>query len=129
MRDTQRRKSVILTFPVKNFIIYIEKNVDFLVKWTVSIFGGTMEIFENESRAVGVIAIIIKNRTECAEKVNQILTGFGQIIVGRMGIPYHERNLNIITLIVDASNDQIGSLTGKLGQIEGVTVKSTLAKI
>jgi putative iron-only hydrogenase system regulator len=46
-----------------------------------------------------------------------------------MGLSYHDRNLNIITLIVDATTDQIGSLTGKLGMIPGVTVKSTLAKL
>ncbi|MCR4821933.1 MAG: iron-only hydrogenase system regulator [Treponema sp.] len=88
-----------------------------------------MENSQKAERSVGVIAIIIKKRSECASAVNKILTEAGSIIIGRMGIPYHERNLNIITLIVDATNDQIGSLTGKLGQIEGVTVKSTLAKI
>jgi len=82
-----------------------------------------------EDRTVGVIAIIIKNRRETAALVNEALTNFGDIIIGRMGLPYHERDLNIITLIVDASNNQIGSLTGKLGMIPGVTVKSTLAKI
>lgn len=51
------------------------------------------------------------------------------MVIGRMGIPYHERDLNIVTLIVDASTDEIGALTGKLGQIPDVTVKSTLAKI
>ena len=88
-----------------------------------------MENTQNAQRTVGVVASIIKDRSQCAEKVNQILTEAGPVIIGRMGIPYHERNLNIITLIVDATNDQIGSLTGKLGQISGVTVKSTLAKI
>ena len=82
-----------------------------------------------EDRTVGVIAIIIKNRRETAALVNEALTNFGDIVIGRMGLPYHERDLNIITLIVDASNNQIGSLTGKLGMIPGVTVKSTLAKI
>jgi len=82
-----------------------------------------------ENRAVGVVAIIIKNRAETANLVNDALTAFGDIVIGRMGLPYHERDLNIITLIVDASTDQIGSLTGKLGMIDGVTVKSTLAKI
>ncbi|MHB0897065.1 MAG: TM1266 family iron-only hydrogenase system putative regulator [Spirochaetales bacterium] len=82
-----------------------------------------------EDRTVGVIAIIIKSRRETAALVNEALTNFGDIIIGRMGLPYHERDLNIITLIVDASNNQIGSLTGKLGMIPGVTVKSTLAKI
>jgi putative iron-only hydrogenase system regulator len=46
-----------------------------------------------------------------------------------MGLPYHERNLNLITLMVDATTDRIGALTGKIGMIEGVTVKSTLAKL
>lgn len=82
-----------------------------------------------DNRVVGVIAIIIKKRSESASLVNEALTAFGDIVIGRMGIPYHERDLNIITLIVDASTDQIGSLTGKLGMISGVTVKSTLAKV
>ncbi|OJF77229.1 MAG: CopG family transcriptional regulator [Treponema sp. CETP13] len=81
-----------------------------------------------EARSVGVVAIIVKDR-KSATRVNEITTEFGDVIIGRMGLPYHERNLNIITLMVDASTDVIGSLTGKLGQIENVTVKSTLAKI
>jgi len=82
-----------------------------------------------EERSVGVVAIIIKNRTASANLVNEELTRFGDIVIGRMGLPYHERDLNIVTLIVDASTNQIGALTGKLGMIPGVTVKSTLAKI
>ncbi len=82
-----------------------------------------------EQRAVGVVAIIVKKRAARAPEVNEILTEFGDIIVGRMGLPYHARDLNIITLIVDATNDQIGALTGKLGNIPEVTVKSTLAKV
>lgn len=82
-----------------------------------------------ENRSVGVIAIIIKNRKDSVHKVNEILSEFGEIVLGRMGLPYHERELNIITLIVDATTDKIGSLTGKLGMVTDVTVKSTLAKI
>jgi putative iron-only hydrogenase system regulator len=82
-----------------------------------------------DNRSVGVIAIIIKNREGSAARVNEELSHYGDIVIGRMGIPYHERDLNIITLIVDASTDVIGSLTGKLGMIPDVTVKSTLAKI
>ncbi len=82
-----------------------------------------------EERSVGIIAIIVKKRAESANLVNDILSAYGDMVVGRMGIPYHDRNLNIITLIVDATNDRIGALTGKLGQVPDVTVKSTLAKI
>jgi putative iron-only hydrogenase system regulator len=82
-----------------------------------------------EQRAVGVVAVIVKKRVTGAPGVNEVLTEFGQIILGRMGLPYAARGLNIITLIVDATTDQIGALTGKLGMIPGVTVKSTLAKV
>ena len=82
-----------------------------------------------EERAVGVIAIIIRNRAETANLVNETLAPFADMIIGRMGLPYHERNLNLITLMVDATTDRIGALTGKIGMIEGVTVKSTLAKL
>jgi putative iron-only hydrogenase system regulator len=82
-----------------------------------------------EQRAVGVVAIIVKKRSTGAPDVNGALTEFGDIIVGRMGLPYAARGLNIITLIVDATTDQIGALTGKLGMIPDVTVKSTLAKV
>ncbi len=80
-------------------------------------------------RNVGVIAIIVKNREGSSKQLNDTLSQFGHIIIGRMGIPYQERDLNIITLIVDATTDEIGSLTGKVGQLSNVTVKSTLAKV
>ncbi|MFA5362608.1 MAG: TM1266 family iron-only hydrogenase system putative regulator [Candidatus Omnitrophota bacterium] len=80
-------------------------------------------------RNVGVVAIIVKNRTDAAPRVNDILTQFGNIVIGRMGIPYQERELSIITLIVDATTDEIGALTGKLGMVKDVTVKSTLTKV
>jgi putative iron-only hydrogenase system regulator len=82
-----------------------------------------------EQHAVGVVAIIVKKRKTVAAEVNEVLTRFGDIILGRMGLPYPARELNIITLIVDATTDQIGALTGKLGMISDVTVKSTLAKV
>ncbi|MDD3057775.1 MAG: CopG family transcriptional regulator [Spirochaetia bacterium] len=82
-----------------------------------------------ENRSVGVIAIIVKERDTVAQEVNAVLSEYGSMVLGRLGLPYKERNLNIITLIVDASTDQIGALTGKLGRIEQVTVKSTLAKL
>ncbi|MDK2896063.1 MAG: hypothetical protein PWP04_183 [Candidatus Atribacteria bacterium] len=75
---------------------------------------------------VGVIGIVVTDRENQADRVNQVLGGFGDIIVGRMGIPYRERNLSVIALIVDGDTDQIGALTGKLGAITGVKVKSAL---
>jgi len=77
---------------------------------------------------VGVIAIIVHDRKQSAPKVNDVLSQFGEHVIGRMGLPYHERNIYVVTVIVDGTNDQIGALTGKLGQLPEVTVKCTLTK-
>jgi putative iron-only hydrogenase system regulator len=78
---------------------------------------------------LGAVVVIVKKREEAAPKVNEVFTQFGDIIVARMGFPYEKRDVNIITLIVDGTNDEIGALTGKLGMFKGVTVKTTLAKV
>ncbi|NSW76709.1 MAG: CopG family transcriptional regulator [Candidatus Atribacteria bacterium] len=75
---------------------------------------------------VGVIGIIITDREKQAHRVNEVLTEFGEIIVGRMGIPYREKNISVVALIVDGDTDTLGALTGKLGLIPGVKVKSAL---
>ncbi len=79
-----------------------------------------------ESR-IGVVGIIIENPLQDAAKVNDILSQYSSIIVGRMGIPYRNRGVAVIALTVDGSNDAIGAMTGKLGQIRQVSVKSALA--
>jgi len=79
----------------------------------------------NQNR-VAVIGIVINNREETAKRVNDILSTFGSIIVGRMGIPYKEREISVISIIVDGTNDEIGALTGKLGNIPGIKVKVAL---
>lgn len=77
-------------------------------------------------RRIAVIGVVVMQRTEAARRVNSILTDFGEIVVGRMGIPYRERGLSVISLIVDGTTDEIGALTGKLGSIEGVKVKAAI---
>jgi putative iron-only hydrogenase system regulator len=76
---------------------------------------------------IAVIGIIITDRSKAAGKVNNILTEHGEIIVGRLGLPYEDRGLNIISLIVDGSNDELGALAGKLGNVEGAKVKTMTA--
>lgn len=76
---------------------------------------------------IGVIGIVI-DAFEVAEDINNILHDHANVVIGRMGIPYREKNLNVISLIVDGTTDEIGSLTGKLGSIKGVNVKSALSK-
>ncbi len=81
---------------------------------------------EQEIR-IAVIAIVIEDKTKI-NTVNEILHDYSQMFVGRMGIPFRERKISVITLIAQGTNDNISSLTGKLGRIEGVTVNSMLTK-
>ena len=76
---------------------------------------------------IGVIGIVIEDLTQ-VYKINDLLHQYGSIIVGRLGLPYKEKKVNVISIIVDGTTDEIGSLTGKLGTIEGVNVKSALTK-
>jgi len=79
-------------------------------------------------KRLGFVGIIIENRAEAAEKVNHIISDFGSVIVARTGVPYREKEVSVITLIVDTDSDTLGALTGKLGSIEHVSVKSALHK-
>lgn len=76
---------------------------------------------------ISVIGIVVKNREEDSKKVNEILSKYGHIIVGRMGIPYRDKGISVISLIIDGTNEDIGALTGKLGSIKDVKVKSVVA--
>jgi len=77
-------------------------------------------------KRISVIGIIVEDRKTAASKINQILSDFGDIIVGRMGIPYREKNVSVMAIICDGTTDEIGALTGKLGQIKNVKVKSAI---
>jgi len=80
-------------------------------------------------KRIGTVTIIITDRARQAQKVNQILCDFGEMIIGRMGLPHAPGDLHIIALIVHASTDEIGALTGKLGALAGVSVKASLTKV
>ena len=79
-------------------------------------------------KRLGFVGIIIENRQQAAAEVNRVLSDHGDLIVARLGLPYPRRGIHIITLVVDATTDELGQLTGRLGRIEGVTVRSALAK-
>ena len=79
-------------------------------------------------KRVGFVGIIIENREQDAEKVNHILSQHADLIIARTGIPYKEKHCAVITLTVDATTDEIGQLTGQLGQLPSVSVKSALSK-
>ena len=76
---------------------------------------------------IGVIGIVIDDPKKSAESVNEILSAFSDIIIGRMGLPYQKRCLSIISVMVDGTNERIGALCGKLGRLNGVNAKSGLS--
>ena len=80
-----------------------------------------------EANRIAVIAIIVEDR-DCVSQLNEILHEYGDCIIGRMGIPYPKKNLSLISVAVDAPNDRISALTGKLGAIEGLTVRTAYSK-
>ena len=82
---------------------------------------------ENENR-VTIVNLIIQDKQAVAQ-VNELLSGFGEYIIGRMGLPYSKKDVNIICLVMDAPPVAVNSLSGKLGMIKGVTSKTLTTKI
>ena len=72
---------------------------------------------------IAVIAIVAENRNHINE-MNHVLSAYGEYIIGRMGLPYKERNLNIVSIAVDAPQDVISELAGKIGKLGGISVKA-----
>lgn len=73
---------------------------------------------------ISVVSILVFNR-ESAERVNSVLSSYGEYIIGRMGIPYKRKNVSVLSAPVEITN----ALTGKLGKTEGVSVKALFGKI
>ena len=77
---------------------------------------------------VAVMSIIIDN-LDAVEQVNAVLHEYGEFIIGRMGIPYRQREVSIISVVLDAPGDVTSSLSGKLGMLKGVSAKTLTAKL
>ena len=77
---------------------------------------------------ISVVSILVTDRN-AAEKVNGALSLYGDYIIGRMGIPYKEKNVSVLSVALDAPVEITNALTGKLGKIEGVSVKALFGKI
>ena len=77
---------------------------------------------------VAVLGIIVEN-TDSTEELNLLLHDYGQYIIGRMGIPYREKKINIISIAIDAPQDVISALTGKIGKINGISVKTAYSNV
>jgi len=75
---------------------------------------------------VGLISIIVKD-TEVIEQLNEILHAYRDYIIGRMGIPYREKSIQIISVAIDAQQDVVNALSGKIGRLSGVSSKVAYA--
>jgi len=76
---------------------------------------------------IALIGIIVEN-PDSIDELNHILHDRREFIVGRMGIPYSKQNVSIISIVIDAPNDVINALSGQLGQLDGVNVKTVYSK-
>lgn len=78
---------------------------------------------------IGVVGIVLQADKEQAKKVQDLLSQYADIIVGRMGVPIKEHGINTISVIVKGSNEDISALSGKLGKLDGVNVKSAITSV
>ncbi|MBO5290349.1 MAG: iron-only hydrogenase system regulator [Clostridia bacterium] len=77
---------------------------------------------------VAVISIIVENN-DSTEQLNSLLHTYGEYIIGRMGIPYRQRGISIISVAVDAPQDVISTLSGKIGNINGISAKTVFSNV
>lgn len=87
-----------------------------------------METIINEKDTrVAVISVIVEN-ADAVSQINEILHSASDFIIGRMGIPYRKKNISIISVVIDAELNIISSVSGRLGRLSGVTVKTAYSK-
>lgn len=79
-------------------------------------------------KRLAVLSVLVCDRT-VSPQVNALLSQFGEYAVGRMGIPYRERDVNVLCVVLDAPVEALNTLTGKLGMLKGVTAKLLTSKI
>ncbi len=77
---------------------------------------------------VAVIGIIVENK-ESVSELNKLLSEYGDYIIGRMGVPYHKKGINVISIVIDASQDVINTLSGKIGRLGGVYAKTAYSNV
>ncbi len=77
---------------------------------------------------VALIGIIIE-KTDSVEELNHLLHEYGEYIIGRMGIPYKDRGINIISVAIDAPQDAINALSGKIGRLTGISAKTVYSNV
>lgn len=87
-----------------------------------------MDTLSKSTNRVAVMAIIVEDR-DATETLNGLLHDYGKYIIGRMGIPYREKGINIISIALDAPQDEISALSGKIGKLRGISVKTAYSNV
>ena len=77
---------------------------------------------------IALIGIIVE-REDCVEQLNRLLSEYGEHIIGRMGIPYRIKGINIISVAIDAPQDIINALSGKIGRLNGISAKTVYSNV
>ena len=80
-------------------------------------------------KRLGVVSIVLERSVAPVDQVNALLSGFDDEVVGRLGLPYPDRGVNVITVVVDATVERLSALTGRLGKVPGVQVRSLMSRI
>lgn len=80
------------------------------------------------SKKIGVIGAILEDPKTCQKNFNDTVAQFKDIVRGRMGLPFEDSEISVVSIIVLGTLDRINNLTGKLGNIQGVTVKTSISK-
>ena len=77
---------------------------------------------------IALIGIILESR-DSVDELNHLLSQYGEYVIGRMGIPYRERGVHVISVVIDAPQDAINALSGKIGRLSGITAKTVYSNV
>ena len=77
---------------------------------------------------IAVVSILVSDRS-VSDKINELLSEYGEWILGRMGIPYKEKNVSVLSVVMDAPVEVTNALTGKIGRLQGISVKALFGKV
>ena len=112
----------IAAFPARKRRLYLYRTASFRGRSYFLCRGVFMQT------RVAVMGIVVEN-TDSVERLNTLLHEYGSYIIGRMGIPYRARNINIVSIAIDAPQDVISALSGKIGNLDGISVKTAYSNV
>ena len=112
----------IAAFPARKRRLYLYRTASFRGRSYFLFRGVFMQT------RVAVMGIVVEN-TDSVERLNTLLHEYGSYIIGRMGIPYRARNINIVSIAIDAPQDVISALSGKIGNLDGISVKTAYSNV